>query len=103
LQVVDLGADAPAADICTMAVAQDRLVGVGICATTTLERTSRRTLADAVGLLQTATGRPVLVGGAAVASAHEARRLGADGWSATIADVVAWFAELVARPGERRR
>ena len=91
LHVVDLGADTPADEIRRAAVAQDRLVGVGICATVPLDTSGREAVRRAADGVRADTGRPVLVGGAAVPSLDAARRLGADDWSATLDDVVAWF------------
>lgn len=88
--VVDLGADCPASEIAAAAAAHDRVIGVGICATT-LDDTTRSSIADVVRLVHEHTGRPVLIGGAAIPSARHARALGGDGWSANAAEAVDWF------------
>jgi excisionase family DNA binding protein len=98
LHVVDLGADTPVDDIVGAARAQDRLVGVGLCATSSLDEPARGRLHAAATGVRDATGCPVLVGGAAVGSVTEARELGGDSWSSTIDDVVAWFADRAGRP-----
>jgi MerR family transcriptional regulator, light-induced transcriptional regulator len=94
LTVTDLGADAPADEVAAIAAGTDRLIGVGICATTPLDRARERELRRAVrSAREHAPGR-VLLGGAAVASAEDARRLGADGWTARAQDAVHWFTQL---------
>lgn len=77
--VVDLGADVPAPSFADAARAVDRLVAVAVGASTTARLAA---VAEAVAALrQAAPGVPVVVGGAAVADAELARRLGADRWS----------------------
>ena len=98
LRVVDLGADTPADEVRDAAQAQDRLIGVGPCATSALGSAARRSIRDAAAGVRAATGRPVLLGGSAVGSEQEARRLGCDAWSATLGDVVNWFTS----PGVRQ-
>lgn len=100
LEVVDLGADTPAADIAAMAARQDRLVGVGICATNPLDRRTERSLRDAVEGVRAATSAPVLLGGAALDDARTAR-LAPDHRSVDADDATAWFAALPrpSRPG----
>jgi 5-methyltetrahydrofolate--homocysteine methyltransferase len=88
--VVDLGADCPAAEIATAAATHDRVVGVGICATT-LDHTTRRSIAETVELVHERAHQPVLLGGAAIPSAADALSLGGDGWSADALDAVEWF------------
>jgi methanogenic corrinoid protein MtbC1 len=96
--VVDLGADTPAEEVATAASRADRLVAVGLCATTSLDRERTRALRRAVALVRDATGATVLLGGAAIADADVADRLGADRWTATAVDVVAAVDEATRRP-----
>jgi excisionase family DNA binding protein len=93
LDVVDLGADTPVADLAAMAAAQDRLVGVGICVTTTPDDAMVAAVAHAADLIRTATSVPVLVGGAAAGHAT-AERWGADAVSRDPGETRAWFAGL---------
>lgn len=89
-RVIDLGADTPADSLAAVARAEDDLVGVGLCATTPLNAAGRSRLRRTIDLLHAEVDRPVLLGGAAVRDAEEARRLGADGWAASADDVLAW-------------
>lgn len=90
LEAVDLGADTPIADLVHVATTQDRLVAVGICATTRLEPHRAEALVSAVDELRAATERPVLIGGSAVTGAI-AERAGADHHSVDADDALAWF------------
>lgn len=93
LAVVDLGADTPGDDILAMAIRQDRLVGVGLCATSPLRRAGERQLRDLVGAIHAATGRPVLLGGSAVTD-DVAKRVEPDHHSVDAEDAVSWFVDL---------
>lgn len=95
--VVDLGADPPGIEIVTMAADQDRLVGVGLCATTPLQRAAERELRDLFEALRSATGRPVLLGGSAVTDVLAAR-LEPDHRSGDADDAVTWFLDLAKAP-----
>ena len=97
--VTDLGADTPPTDVAAAAQAEDRLVGVGVCATSPLTAAGQRKLAQAVRAVHDRVRCPVLVGGAAVTSAQLAHRLGADGWSEHATDAIAWFASLAPPQG----
>lgn len=94
LEVVDLGADTPGTEIAKMAAGQDRLIGVGICATGALSASEEWNLGGAVRQTKKATGCPVLVGGSGIADAAMAARMGADHWSADAAEAVGWFLRL---------
>jgi methanogenic corrinoid protein MtbC1 len=89
--VTDLGADTPADELGALAASTDRLVGVGICVTTRLDRIRERELRRAVRLARAHAPGRVLLGGAAIRSAKDATRLGADAWSARAEDAVQWF------------
>lgn len=98
--VSDLGADTPTEALVAAALGQDRLVAVGLCATTPLGRAARQRLTDAIRAVQDAAQRPVLVGGAAIGSESEAHRLGADAWSHDADGALGWFGRLP--PSTRR-
>ena len=87
-RVVDLGGDVPADQFADVAQSADRLVAVGLCATTPLSAASRRTIREAIASIHEVTDRPVLLGGAAIAAASTARLLGADGWTRGAGDLV---------------
>jgi excisionase family DNA binding protein len=93
--VVDLGADVPVESFAAAAARADRLVGVGLCATTGTERAIRAT----VKALRAAADVPIVLGGAAVADAGVAARLGADHYSGDGRDAIAIFESLA--PGRR--
>src|SRR5690606_4475259 len=82
-EVVDLGADTPAASFAAAVARTTRLVAVGVCVTTGGRDDAA---AEAVAALH-ATSRPeggpvhVILGGRAIGSEHHARSLGADAWS----------------------
>lgn len=76
-EVVDLGADTPAPSFAEAAAGASRLVAVLVGSTTSGHDRDVRAAVRAARSI----GAPVLVGGAAVADARHAERLGADGWS----------------------
>jgi excisionase family DNA binding protein len=78
-EVLDIGANAPAESFAETARAANRLVAVGIAATTPGRETALRSVVRA--LRQAGISAPVLVGGAAITGEDHATRLGADGWS----------------------
>lgn len=84
-EVEDLGADVPAEELARAAASTDRLVAVGVSATTP---GNDQTITAAVGAVRAATDVPVLVGGGAVVDEDAARRLGADGWAADARGVI---------------
>ena len=89
--VVDLGGSVPADAVAGAAAGTDRLVAVGMCASTTGQEP---VLAEAVSAVRDAVpGVPVLVGGGA-ADAGLAERLGVDGWAADAAGLVACLSDL---------
>jgi len=104
-RVVDLGADVPAEELAAAAAAVDRLVGVGICATTTPRGAASRELRRAVTAVRSQVDRPLLLGGAAITTAEEASRYGADHWAAGTRAALDFFEDLVgtgAHPAEPR-
>ncbi len=84
--VVELGADTPAEALAQAAVAEPDLVAVAIgCTTKNSPQSARRAVAV---LRQSMPDVPVLIGGAAVTTAAQARRLGADMYTGGRADEV---------------
>lgn len=94
-RVSDLGADTPADELADVAAGEDRLVAVGICATTPLDGPAEGAVRRAVRTTRERTGRPVLLGGAAVTAA-DAQRLGADHWTGGARDVLALLDDRLA-------
>jgi excisionase family DNA binding protein len=94
-EVVDLGADVPVDSFAAAAARADRLVGVGVCATTASERAIRAT----VKAVRDATDAPIVLGGAAVADARAATRLGADHHSGDARQAIGLFESF--SPGRR--
>jgi excisionase family DNA binding protein len=98
--VTDLGADTPERSFVEAAQAAERLVAVGLSVTTSgNERAVRRT----VDALHDRLAVPVVVGGGAVRSAEQARRLGADHWSDSATDARELFGRLADEAGRARR
>jgi excisionase family DNA binding protein len=80
-EVIDLGANTPAASFAETAQHAPRLVAVVIGVTTPAsDRTVQATVRE---LRRSGIAAPVLVGGAAVSDAEHALRLGADAWTGT--------------------
>ena len=99
LRVTDLGAATPAADIAAAAADQDRLLAVGICATTPPDAAEAAELAAAVRAVREQTSCPVLVGGAAFRFADGSAdgHVGADHVSTDVEDAIAWFTQQAGR------
>jgi methanogenic corrinoid protein MtbC1 len=94
-EVVELGADTPAASVGDAVAACPRLVAVGLVAVTDgalvgLRRSVRAAKAAAPGV-------PVFVGGAAVAGPEAAARLGADRYTPDGRSVVEFVEEAAGR------
>lgn len=77
-EVLDLGSNLPADSFAATAATQQRLVAVGVSATTPNQDDA---IAATVATLRRAMDAPILVGGGAVTSEAHARELGADGWA----------------------
>ena len=89
--VVDLGASVPAEFLAGAAAAADRLVAVGVCATSPGNQPA---LAEAVASVRAAVpGASVFVGGSAVDAAL-AIEVGADGWATDAAALVELLSAL---------
>jgi excisionase family DNA binding protein len=94
-EVVDLGADTPAASFADACADRDRLVLVGVCATVKRDRAVR----DVVKAVRGAgVDVPILAGGAGVTDEVHARALGADGWAASGGAAADAVEALVADP-----
>ena len=93
MRVVDFGADTPPDHLATAAANEDRLLAVGICATTPLDDESSHLLHRAVRLVHERAAAPVLLGGQALA-APEAQEAGADGHSSATEEAIAWVESL---------
>lgn len=84
-EVVDLGPNVPAADWAATAAGADRLVAVGVCATTS---DNDERIRAALGALRDAVDVPLLLGGQAVRDGDHARALGATGWTTSALDAL---------------
>jgi excisionase family DNA binding protein len=85
-EVVELGADTPADTLAATVARNPDLIAVGIaCTTRGALRTVRKTIA---GIHREAPGIPVILGGAAIHDAEQARALGADLFTGGRADAV---------------
>jgi methanogenic corrinoid protein MtbC1 len=80
-EVIDVGANTPPESFVESARRSTRLVAVMICATTSGRDAAVRAAIRSVR--KSGLTVPILVGGAAVPSADDARGLGADDWSGT--------------------
>jgi excisionase family DNA binding protein len=83
--VHDLGADVPADSWAVTAGSTDRLVAVGLCATTPGHE---QELADTIAALRAATESPIFLGGRAITSEKRALALGATAYSGSFDDAV---------------
>jgi MerR family transcriptional regulator, light-induced transcriptional regulator len=98
-EVDDLGADVPASSFATACADAERLVAVGISASTSDVGDGARSAVEAIRARRADV--PILMGGAAVASEAEARELGADHWAADARQAVTVLDAIVARTGRR--
>lgn len=89
--VVDLGADTPAASFVDAASRVDRLVGVGISVTGSAETAG---VPEVVAALKDSLGCPVVLGGSGLAGSEEGRALGADVVTTTTAELLDAFEQL---------
>ena len=91
--VVELGADTPSDALAETAAGEPDLVAVGIaCTARGSPQAARRAIA---ALRKSVPNVPVLIGGAAVADAAHARRLGADVFTGRLADEVVRSVEAI--------
>lgn len=97
--VVDLGADTPAESFAESAEGAERLVGVGISATTP---DNDANIAATIEGIHRRLGCPVVLGGNAVTDPEAARALGADIVTTSAADLLAAFDRLADGRNRRR-
>ncbi|MBI2706462.1 MAG: B12-binding domain-containing protein [Actinobacteria bacterium] len=89
-EVVDLGGDVPALSFGASVKALDRLVAVGVCATTARPKAVR----GAIAAVREATAAPVVLGGAAIRDQGYGLRLGADYVSPSASEALDIFESL---------
>jgi methanogenic corrinoid protein MtbC1 len=99
LAVIDLGGDTPARSFVDTAKGADRLVAVGLCATTPDNLINVR---DAVAALHDAVDAPVVLGGSAV-NDRALADVGADEVTGSAEDAVALFEKLATEAAKARR
>jgi excisionase family DNA binding protein len=92
-EVVDLGADVPAGSWASAAPGIDRLIAIGLCATT---EGNDAAIAEAITALRSVTTAPIVLGGSAIANAEAALTLGATRYSASFQDALAIIENLAA-------
>ena len=98
-EVLDMGANTPAASFAETASEANRLVATAIAITTPGGDAAVRAVVKA--LRQADLGVPILVGGAAVRDRAQALRLGADEWSGLDGRSALVAIERIARSGSR--
>jgi excisionase family DNA binding protein len=92
--VADLGADTPPASFAVTCAKMDRVLAVGIAASVVV---GDDVLVRTIEAIRAARDVPILLGGGGVGGAAHAAALGADAYTATATDALAWF-EQVVRP-----
>lgn len=90
-EVIDLGADVPAPSFAHAVRAAQRLVGVGVCATTA---DNGDNIADALTAIRAATDAPIVLGGLGIADDEEAASLGATWRSGSTEDLLGRFESI---------
>jgi methanogenic corrinoid protein MtbC1 len=98
-EVLDMGANTPAASFAETAKEANRLVAIAIALTTPGGGAAVR--AAVKSIRQADLGVPILVGGAAVHDRAQALRLGADEWTGLDGRSALAAIERIARPGSR--
>jgi excisionase family DNA binding protein len=86
--VADLGADTPAASFAEVVTNEDRVCAAGIAVSVDV---GDEVVSGTIDAIRAARAVPVLLGGRAIADANHARRLGADAYSDTAINALAWF------------
>jgi excisionase family DNA binding protein len=89
--VADLGADTPAASFAEIVTIEDRACAVGIAVSVVV---GDAVVSEAIGAIHAARTVPLLLGGRAITGAAHATRLGADAYSDTATNALAWFDAL---------
>lgn len=92
-RVHDLGANVPADSLAETALHAERLVAVGIGATTL---DNERNIRAAIAAVRAVVAVPVVLGGSAIVDAHLAARLGGDAWAPRAPQAIEVF-EAIAR------
>jgi excisionase family DNA binding protein len=100
-EVVELGADTPPDALAETARAEMNLVAVGIACTTA--STSKAAARAITALRQASPDVPVMLGGAAIADAADAKRLGADVFTGGRGDEVVRAVEAIAARNAKAR
>lgn len=91
--VIDLGADVPAPSFGHAVRDANRLVGVGVCATTAGNEDN---LVDALTAIRAATDAPVVLGGLAIADQEHAERVGATWFTRSTEELLDRFDAMAA-------
>ena len=91
--VIDLGPDVPAPSFAHAVRGADRLIGVGLCAT---RPDNDANIVDALTAIRAVTDVPVVLGGGGVDGPAQAASLGASAHTASTAEVLEHFEQLVA-------
>ncbi len=86
--VADLGADTPAESFAEIVARDDRARAVGIVVSIPV---GDGVIKNTVAAIRAARALPILIGGRAIENATHATALGADAYSETAAEAIAWF------------
>ena len=89
--VGDLGADTPSASFAEIVKNEDHTTAVGIAVSVAVED---NVVWETIEAIHAAREIPVLLGGRAITDTAHATRLGADGYSETATNALAWFDTL---------
>jgi excisionase family DNA binding protein len=98
-EVIDLGADVPADDWAQTAADAQRLVAVGICATTS---GNEENIADTIAAIRSAVATSVVLGGSAIADDPATAALGADVFTRSALDALDQVEQLADAGAGRR-
>ena len=90
--VLDLGPNLPADSFAALASNQERLVAVGVSATTPDQD---QALEETIDTLRASVDVPIVFGGSGIRSGQHATDLGADAWGRTVRDAVPILTEMV--------
>ena len=98
--VADLGADTPAQSFAEVVALDDRTRAVGIVVSVPIDDAI---VANTIAAVRSARTVPVLIGGRTIADAAHATALGADAFSASAPEAIAWFDSIGIPPPRGRR
>jgi excisionase family DNA binding protein len=93
--VADLGADTPAQSFAEVVAIDARARAVGIVVSVPIDD---EVVAGTIAAVRSARSLPVLVGGRTITSAAHATALGADAFSESAPDAIAWFDSIESSP-----